>query len=501
MSELAVIPNKVTRHAYVKVRHSPDCPARLKEKPYEEAGQLIYPEFGVHEHCRCRKWVFKYDSSVSTETERESAQTRDWAEAERKAQEWMDQFNPDKVENKRLREQEAARNAADAAKTVTIEEAIGQFLNNKIYVEKREPGTIESLQTVMGYVDPKSFEVRRPGRLLLWLETQSPRPTLVSDLTPIMVESFLASWKVSETTNAHDFGKIKQFFNYCLKHKWIPENPLALSKRPSIKKGNRTGAFEPEQWMIIRDYARAAVMQAEEAEEAAVRKAMAEGAVKEVKAAEQAKEELEEAQRLLAFIELLRWSGMALIDATLFSFEDAPKCRVDANGVLTYERTKTDKIAITGLPAHVLDLLRNIPIGRASSRHPFLEKGKRGQAIEVESVENYWWQRLTELHKAAGIGKIKTDIGTYKNPGAHVYRDTFAVGIICSGINDSIQVAAKALGDTVKMVEDHYSPWIQQMKSKQAQDSNTAIAAQLRQLKALEAEKQLAGVIEIGGRR
>ncbi len=487
MSELAVIPNKMTRHAYVKVRHSGDCPDRTKEEPLidsktgavkkDATGKTRYPDFGDYRKCRCRKWVFKYDSSVSTKTERESAKTRDWVEAEAKKQEWLDQFDPDKVRIKQFEEADKHRKEAEAQKTVTIEEAIGRFLNNKQFVEKREPGTLESLQTILGYVDPKTFAVRRPGKLLIWVNNQSPRPVFVSDLTPILVENFLSSWKVSDTTASHDFGKLKQFFKYCLKHRWISDNPMAHSKRQEIKKGNRTGAFSDEQWITIRNSARAAVEQATDLEGR------------------------HEAQRLLTFVELLRWSGMALVDATLFSFDDAPKCHVDANGVLTYQRTKTDKTAITTLPAHVLALLRDIPEARGSTKHqPFLEKGKTGQPKTLDSVKHSWWLRLIELYKAAGIGKIKTDIGAYRNPGAHTFRDTFAIGVICSGINDSIQVAAKCLGDTILMVENHYMPWIEKMKSQQAGRSNQAIAAQLKQLEALE-NKELAEVIPMGGRR
>ena len=464
MSELSIIPNKVTRHAYVKVRHSVDCPARVKE----DRGR----EFGDYRKCRCRKWIFKYDSSVSTETEHESAKTREWAEAEVKAQEWLDQYNPDKARIKQFEEADKRRKEAEAQKTATIEEAIGRFLNNKMFVEKREPGTLESLQTVLGYVDPKSFEVRRPGKLLIWVKEQSPRPIFVSDLTPILVENFLSSWKVSDTTAHFNFGKVKQFFKYCLKHRWISENPMVHSMRPSIKKGNRTGAFENEQWVAIRNAARAAVEQATDLQERG------------------------DAQRLLAFVELLRWSGMALVDATLFSFNDAPKCHVDSNGVLTYQRAKTDRIAITTLPEHVIALLRDIPEGRATKFQPFIEKSKRGRVTTLKSMKHKWWLRLVELYKAAGIGKIKTDIGTYRNPGAHTFRDTFAIGIICSGINDSIQVAAKALGDTVKMVENHYSPWITKMKSNRAKKTDEAIAAQLAELDALE-NKKVADVVNI----
>jgi integrase len=197
---------------------------------------------------------------------------------------------------------------------------------------------------------------------------------------------------------------------------------------------------------------------------------------------------------------------MALHDASMFSFNDAPRCSVNSNGVLTYVRQKTKKFnrsAIVQLPPHVVELLNKIPEGRASKEQPFLEKSKDGHVMTVHSIKHRWWFRLTALYKAAGIGKIKNDIGTVKNPGAHILRDTFCVGILCSGIPDAIAVAAKSLGDTIKMVEDHYSPWIDKLKSQQEKKSNEAMEAQLAQLAALKDKnkKKHAGVITIGGRR
>lgn len=457
----------VTRHAYVRVLHGEKCKDREKGSDWQ--------------HCRCRKWIFKYDSSQGTQTIKYSAKTRDWGEAQKQAQDWLDSFDSDKVRIKALEAEQQRLKAEKEAQAVTIEEAIGRFIGSLI-LNKLENTTINSFRGLLGYISPNTFEVRRPGSLLKWLNDQNPRPVFVSDLTPKHVEAFRLSWTWNDRTSNTYFKRLKQFFQYCVVHKWINENPMEHSKRPEVRQGNRTGAFSDEQWLKIEATAEAAVANATDLQER------------------------QDAERLLAFVELLRWSGMALHDATVFSFNDAPRCFVDSNGALTYIRRKTKKhnrSAITKLPPHVIQLLRNMPIGRGSDLQPFLEAGRTGQTMKIHSVKQIWWLRLVELYKNAEIGKIKTDIGVFKNPGAHTLRDTFAVGIICSGINDATAVAAKALGDTMTVVENHYSPWIEKMKSQQAAKSNQAIEAQMAQLEALKQQKKqkLTPVAVIGGRR
>jgi integrase len=420
----------------------------------------------------------KYDSSVSTETERESAMTRDWGEAEVKAREWLDQFDPDKVRIKQFEEAEKRRKEAEAQKTVIIEEAIGRFLGSLI-LDRREESTLNAFRGAFGYVDHTTYEVRLPGRLLKWIETQTPRPKFISDLTLGLIESFRLSWKLGDRTAAAEFRRLKQFFKYCVAHKWMDENPLAHSKSPEVKRGNRTGAFSDEECLKIEDTAQAAVDNAKDLEER------------------------QEAERLLAFLELLRWSGMALHDAVTFSPNNEPRCYVDSDGVLTYVRRKTKKYnrtAIIQLPPTVVELLHNVPPGRATKEQPFLERSRSGQPMTIHSVKHLWWSRLRSLYKAAGIGRINTDVGTLKNPGAHIWRDTFAVGMICSGIDNAVEITAKCLGDTIKMVEEHCSPQIKKMKSWHAEKSNQAMKARWAQLETLK-NKKPAPVLQMGGRR
>lgn len=221
MSELSVIPNKVTRHAYVKVRHSAECPARLKH----DAGQ----EFGKYEHCKCRKWIFKYDSSVSTETERESAKTRDWAEAQAKAQEWLDQFDPVKVENRRLKADLETKNG----QSIRVEVAIAKYIQDKAVRLKRELSTVTRAKRVLGVVDPETSEVKCKGLLLKWLDTLSPRPVFISDITADQIIDFITTWAdYKHSTIVSNWSTLKNFFKVCRVRKWVSASPCEDIETP-----------------------------------------------------------------------------------------------------------------------------------------------------------------------------------------------------------------------------------------------------------------------------
>lgn len=99
-------------HAYVVVRHSANCKDRDKGSDWQR--------------CRCRKSIFTYFPATS-KTEKKSAKTRSWSEAQDLATAFNDQFDPDKVRIKRLEADVEAKQGT----TVRMEEAIGRFLAKK----------------------------------------------------------------------------------------------------------------------------------------------------------------------------------------------------------------------------------------------------------------------------------------------------------------------------------------------------------------------------------
>lgn len=174
-----------------------------------------------------------------------------------------------------------------------------------------------------------------------------------------MMESFRTSWttptgeSLNQTSAKVIFGRIKQFFRYCTSKKWTPENPLHDHTYPKVKKGNRTGAFSDEQWVLIQMAA----------ENNCTSTHNFDGSERKTDA------EYQEARRLRAFVELLRWSGMAISDAVQFRHD-----LIDRNGALTYQRQKSKKTARPGiLPAHVLEYIQTVPLGEGTPEQPFLK--------------------------------------------------------------------------------------------------------------------------------
>src|SRR5207237_1882148 len=118
---------------------------------------------------------------------------------------------------------------------------------------------------------------------------------------------------------------MKTFYKFSKTRGYIHSNPADEIEPPSIAKGNRTTAFSDAEYGEILEAAKAT-----------------------------------KDQRLVTFLELMRWSGMDLADAAQYQ-------PTQLNGdVLTYRRIKTGNLAVPILPAHVVAMLRSVPLAKHS---------------------------------------------------------------------------------------------------------------------------------------
>src|SRR5207248_3302466 len=113
---------------------------------------------------------------------------------------------------------------------------------------------------------------------------------------------------------------VKTFFNFCEGQGWVADSPARRIRPTKVSRGGRTGVFSDKQFTAILNAAR-------------------------------------NDQRAHAFIELMRWGGLAITDAVLFRPE-----MIDSEGVLRYRRHKTKELAVVPLPEHVLVDLRGVPL-------------------------------------------------------------------------------------------------------------------------------------------
>jgi len=391
-------------------------------------------------NCTCPKAILVYDSgSPRTVQEGPNAgkpilqwrltkeegyhTTRSQAAALEAAEAWLDKFDPVKIE---VQKQEAAK--------ITVLDAIKMFLQQK----NRDVKRIGNYEMILGG-NVEIRKARKNNKLIQFLERQNPPVKYIADVTHMHLAGWLNSWNVQKPgtdrergqmgdLTAHNlWGNVIEFFNYCVKAGWLTKNPTLAIVSPKYSKANRTSTFTDEQYGAILTTAQT--------------------------------EKGDDARRLEAFLQLMRWSGMALVDAVLFR-----PSSLDANNVLRYNREKTKDRkankgrAIVQLPEDVADLLRRIPIAEhCSSNQPF-----RRTNLKLHSDKGNWRIQLQNLFAQAGVTSVDTDTEKGVMPHPHMLRDTCAVFYLNAGLD--IYNIAMILGDDVRMVEQHYLPFVKSIE-------------------------------------
>jgi integrase len=383
----------LTRTVKVQVRHSLDCKDRHKGVDWKR--------------CRCPKILRVYEGGGSGANRRIATKTRSWEEAEKQAQELRDSWDPVKQELSRLK-------AAQETKQVTIERAVVLYTAD-MDARKVAPGTVAMARSLLGHVDPKTHDVTNPGHLFGWLARipVATRPVYIADLTTASLTEWRGAWRFEDYTAAQRWGMVKSFFNFCVAQGWIQDNPARKLRRIEYKPGSRTAIFDDKQYDAILE---------------AVASYEPENVPHVTRATWQ--------QRVMTFLELLRWSGMALIDGVQYG-----PGLVDDEGVLRYKRQKTGELATVQLPDRLLALLRSVPLERNSvgPGQPFRMKDFTPHSDTVT-----WRKRLQRLFTLAGIMEVRNELGKARPAHPHMLRDTFAVWNLRHGV--PLHAVSKMLG-------------------------------------------------------
>jgi site-specific recombinase XerD len=216
----------------------------------------------------------------------------------------------------------------------------------------------------------------------------------------IIRDSHLAANKKTEN--------LRQFFKFALNRDWIAKDPtskITLRPVPTAKKKG----FEPrEQFQILEQAAKDIVRAAQPDRKA-------------------------NALRTQALVLFLRYSGLRISDAV--------GCPVAAiqNGRVFLTCGKNKSAVSVQLPQVVTDALAKIP---RESEEYFFWRGTKLLTSRVGDYQAY----LSGLFKRAGI------VGGH----AHRFRHTFAISLL-EQPGKTLQDVADALGDTLAVVQKHYS--------------------------------------------
>ena len=152
------------------------------------------------------------------------------------------------------------------------------------------------------------------------------------------------------------------------------------------------------------------------------------------------------AQRVRAFVLLMRWSGLAITDTA--TLERVRLLQEGSTYRVVTQRTKTGTDVSVPIPSHIAQEILSTP---SKSTRYFFWSG----ASKVDSVACLWTQNFRLLFDEAGM----------PDGHSHQLRDTFACDLLSKGVG--IEDVSKLLGhSSVKVTEKHYAAWVQSRQTR-----------------------------------
>lgn len=408
---------------------------RHKQPKPDGSGGCETPEVDT---CSCPKWL--YVNQRGKERIRYALNTPSWAEALEKAADKLKTLDPEIAESR-----EAKQKVERDRKTVY--EAINLWLDRTRTLLGADAQIVNQYRSTFGWVDKDG--VKR-GALLRY--AQEHHLDYIDEFTPLVCQQWLAGsgFPGKQPYSRHQrWGTVRSFFNFLHKLKVIESNPVENIEAPAPGDTFAHAPYTDEQYKAILDNADWYVDDRVKNGERDVY-----------------------CQRMHTFLELLRWTGMDLIDAVQYRAEQIEDTKVDGVrvSVLRYRRTKTARRggveAVIPLTSQVAKKLRSVPFTPKSvPGMPFRYVGN-----DLKSDVHNWSRRISALIKLADIGEIPLmgkdgrpaldKFGNQKTttPDAKMLRHTFAVGELLKGVSE--EVVAKMLGHaSTEMIRKHYGPW------------------------------------------
>ena len=219
----------------------------------------------------------------------------------------------------------------------------------------------------------------------------------LADWDAAALRAWREGWDCSVGTHRTRLDKIKAFFAFAVGEGWIAESPARRLRPPKGQAAPTMPLSATEMRMLVL-------------------------------AAEAA------SQRDLAFVLLMRYSGLAIQDAATLARD-----RLDGT-LLTLRRGKSGELVQVDLPEPVVEALGGLP---ADGRHYFWT-GKSTPATAAK----LWGRRLLSVAANAKVDNFRS----------HRLRDTFAVELLLAGV--AMQDVSVLLGhSSIQTTERYYAPW------------------------------------------
>lgn len=215
----------------------------------------------------------------------------------------------------------------------------------------------------------------------------------------------------SSSTRSRVLTRARAFGRFCYEHGWL-EKPLKFSKVRISKV--RTLPLDKAQYAALL------------------------ASVQEVYP-----DDARKAQRVRGMIQLMRWSGLAIIDAVGMGRDSLTWDKAKKIHQVRTARQKTRTEVYVPLPKDVAGEVVAVP--NDNRKYLFWNTGTG----TLRSAVTNWQHDLRAVFRKAGM----------PNGHPHQLRDTFAVELLVAGV--PLEEVSKLLGhDSIKTTEKHYAPWV-----------------------------------------
>ena len=223
------------------------------------------------------------------------------------------------------------------------------------------------------------------------------------------VRGFRASWTLSPRTGVKELQRLRSFLNFCVQADWITKNPAKSIKAPEIDVAP-TLPFSAEEQKRIRNEA--------------VKLSRGDGRIPPD-------------SRLPVFIDLLLETGLRIGDAGLLQTSEI------SNRQLLLHTRKSRGAKAVWMPLSP-GLLAGLDSITSKGGYYFINS----DSISPATVAEYWRVRIKRVCTRAKLPKAHP----------HQFRDTASVNWLLNGVD--IPTVAALLGNTPRIVEKHYAPWV-----------------------------------------
>jgi integrase len=222
------------------------------------------------------------------------------------------------------------------------------------------------------------------------------------------LRDFRDSWKIGPRTALKKLERVRSFFRFAFENNWIERNPAKLVRGAAHIKDTQKLPFEPKEMERIVEACRTTKMKGCSNDE------------------------------LVAFVLLLRYSGLRIGDASMLTID-----RFKGNDLYLYTQKSGTHVYVP-LPPFVMNLIRGIKL-----RHgKYLFTGP--ESLRMETASDLWRRRLGSVFELAGV----------ESAHPHRFRHTFAVELLKKGV--PMEEVSVLLGhSSVRITERHYAAWVQ----------------------------------------